>query len=124
MRVLLVDDETELVSALAERLQLRGVHADWAASAEAALRLADSQAYDLAVLDMKMPRIGGLELKERLQTLQPHMQFIFLTGYGSREDFEKVTCQAGQTCYLFKPIEIQLLIARMHELLKEDGGDA
>ncbi len=121
MRVLLVDDEMELVSALAERLQLRGVEAEWTTSAEAALQLADSRSYDLAVLDMKMPKIGGLELKARLNSIQPRMQFIFLTGYGSKEDYEKVACQAGETCYLVKPVDIQVLVDRMHELLPEAG---
>jgi len=124
MRVLLVDDETELVSALAERLQLRGIQADWYTSAEAALERAAGEAYDLAVLDMKMPKIGGFELKQRLQAIRPGMQFIFMTGYGSEADFAKVTCQPDQPCYLVKPVDIQVLIARMHEMLGTGGGDA
>ncbi len=124
MRVLLVDDETELVSALAERLQLRGIQADWTTNAEGALEMAAAQEYDLAVLDMKMPKVGGFELKERLHAIRPRIKFIFLTGYGSKEDFDKVACEAAETCYLVKPIDIQVLIARMQELMKEGGGGA
>ena len=122
MHILLVDDEAELASALAERLQLRGMDADWVSGGEEALARAAIKHYDLAVLDMKMPGIGGLELKERLQRLYPQMKFILLTGYGTERDYENEACQIDQTCWLFKPVDIQVLIARMHDLLPDQGG--
>jgi DNA-binding response OmpR family regulator len=60
MKVLLVDDEHELVSTLAERLSFRGIQADWATSGEEAMRLTEKNTYDVAVLDVKIPRISGL----------------------------------------------------------------
>jgi DNA-binding response OmpR family regulator len=122
MRVLLVDDEHELASALAERLQMRGIEADWVTSADEALQKAAVTAYDVAVLDMRMPAMNGLELKALLETKAPHLKFIFVTGYGSEKDFEQVACQAGEACYLVKPVDIQLLIQRMHDLLGGAGG--
>ena len=117
MRVLLVDDEADLASALAERLQLREIAADWAATAEEALEKASAVAYDVAVLDIRMPRISGIELRAKLYAIQPELKFIFLTGYGSEADFREVTCQVGQECYLVKPVDIQQLIDRMYELV-------
>jgi DNA-binding response OmpR family regulator len=122
MRVLLVDDESDLASALAERLDMRGIEADWVSSGQEALARAAAGHYDLAVLDLKMPKIGGLELKVRMQALYPHMKFIFLTGYGSEKDFEAVACQAGEKCYLVKPVEIEDLIRLMNDLTKKSGG--
>ena len=87
MKILLVDDEAELVSTLAERLSFRGIDADWATSAEDALSLSETETYDIALLDVKMPRVSGLELKKRLQEKRPDMKFIFLTGHGSEKDF-------------------------------------
>jgi DNA-binding response OmpR family regulator len=121
MRVLLVDDETDLASALAERLDMRGIEADWVDSGQEALARAMDKRYDLAVLDLKMPKIGGLELKARMQALCPHMKFIFLTGYGSEKDFETVACESGEQCYLVKPVEIEDLMRLMHELTKKSG---
>lgn len=123
MRILLVDDEADLASALAERLELRGIEADWATSAEQAIALATTGNYDLAVLDIKMPKIGGVELKARLQNLTPQMKFIFLTGYGSEQDFKAVSDCIGHDCYLVKPVDIQVLIARMHQAMENQGGD-
>lgn len=123
MRVLLVDDEADLASALAERLDMRGIEADWVNSGQEALERAAESRYDLAVLDLKMPKIGGLELKARMQGLYPHMKFIFLTGYGSEKDFQTVACESGEQCYLVKPVEIEDLIQLMQALTK-NGGDS
>jgi DNA-binding response OmpR family regulator len=117
MRVLLVDDETEFVSTLAERLSLRGIEAEWANTSQDALRIAESGRFEVAVLDMKMPEMSGLKLKERLQEKSPGMKFIFLTGYGSETDFRALTCLAGEEFCLVKPVDIELLIGRMEELL-------
>lgn len=118
MRVLLVDDETEFVSTLAERLDLRGIEAEWATTGADALRLAESKPFDLAVLDVKMPETGGLKLKEKLQEKWPKMRFIFLTGYGSESDFHAIACQAGEEFCLVKPVDIEILIERMDHLLE------
>ena len=122
MRVLLVDDEEELASALAERLNMRDIEADWATTGEEAMQKVNANTYDLAVLDMKMPRISGLELKALLQERCPQLKFIFVTGYVSEMDFEEVACQAGEECYLVKPVDINLLMERMHDLLNTEEG--
>jgi DNA-binding response OmpR family regulator len=117
MRILLVDDEVELVSALAERLELRGIEVAWASSGKDALALAETLSFDLAVLDVKMPGMGGLALKERLTARHPDLKFIFLTAYGSDQDFNCVASDIGSRCYLVKPIDIEELIAAIKALL-------
>lgn len=121
MKVLLVDDEHELVSTLAERLALRGIQADWAISGEEALGLTEKNTYDVAVLDVKIPRISGLELKRRLHAKRPAMKFIFMTGHGSEDDFRSCSAETGEGCYLVKPVNIEDLIRKMNELMKGSG---
>jgi DNA-binding response OmpR family regulator len=121
MKVLLVDDEHELVSTLAERLSLRGIQADWAISGEEALGLTEKNTYDVAVLDVKIPRISGLELKRRLHAKRPAMKFIFMTGHGSEDDFRSCSAETGEGCYLVKPVNIEDLIRKMDELMKGSG---
>lgn len=113
MKILLVDDEVELVSAMAERLQLRGYDAEWTDSGDDALTMARTCSYALAILDIRMPKISGLELKRRLFELCPSMKFIFLSGQGSESDF-KEGCAEG-VCYLIKPIRIEDLVTRIEE---------
>ncbi|NIR14642.1 MAG: response regulator, partial [Desulfobacterales bacterium] len=86
MRVLLVDDEDEMVTALAERLSLRGIEADWVNSGEDAIARLTDKKYDIVVLDVKMPGMSGLETMEQVQKLQPQTKVIFLTGHGSVSD--------------------------------------
>ncbi|WP_022662332.1 response regulator transcription factor [Paucidesulfovibrio longus] len=113
MRILLVDDEAELVSAMAERLAMRGMEADWAETGEQAMKMAVAKHYDVAVLDMKMPRIGGLELRRRLSELDAAMKFIFLSGHGSEEDFKLGSAEAES--YLIKPVRIEDLVSKIRE---------
>ncbi|WP_319543072.1 response regulator [uncultured Pseudodesulfovibrio sp.] len=115
MKVLLVDDEVELVSAMAERLGFRGVDADWTDNGEDALKMAAETEYAVAVLDMKMPKLSGLELMDLLSKEHPDMQYIFLSGHGSETDF-KAGCAAGCN-YLIKPIQIEDLMARIQEII-------
>jgi len=119
--ILLVDDEEELVSTLAERLGFRDIRADWATSAEQALELVEKNHYDLAVLDVKMPRISGFRLMHMIKDKVPGMRFIFLTGHGSESDF-KEGCESGACFYLMKPLRLELLVEKLNEALADNAG--
>jgi DNA-binding response OmpR family regulator len=123
MRVLLVDDEKEFVSTLAERLTLRGIEAEWTAAGHEALKLAEAGCFDIAVLDVKMPEMGGLKLKGKLQESCPGMRFLFLTGYGSEKDFRDVSRHVGEEFCLVKPVDIDDLIEKISAALQGKGGD-
>ncbi len=119
MKILLVDDEHELVSALAERMSMRGINAEWVSSGKDALEKLQGTAYDLAVLDMKMPKISGLELRKKIQEIRPEMKYIFMTGHGSSDDFNAVYSEKNADCYLMKPVNIDLLIEKINQSLEE-----
>lgn len=120
MRVLLVDDERELVSTLAERLAIRGINADWETSPEEALKKTEKETYDLAVLDMKMPKMDGIELKKKMELLNPAMKFIFMTGHGSEGTFKAGILEATDNCYLIKPVNLEILVDKMNEILDDN----
>ncbi len=115
MRILLVDDEADYVSTLAERLSFRGIEAQWALSGRQALKYLETEKYDLAVLDIKMPKIGGIELKKEIEKKYPDMKFIYLTGHGSEDDYQKGV--ADSVYYLIKPVSIDDLIKMMRKVL-------
>jgi DNA-binding response OmpR family regulator len=121
MRILLVDDEAELVSTLAERLSFRGIEADWVTTGEEALKQVEEQRYAVAVLDVKIPRISGLALKKLLEEKDPRLKFIFLTGHGSEEDFMLGSAEAGAAYYLIKPVDLNLLIDKLNEITKRNS---
>ncbi|MFZ7128704.1 MAG: response regulator [Desulfobacterales bacterium] len=117
MRILLVDDEQELVSALAERLAFRGIQADWVCDAESAIRKVRADHYDVAVLDVRMPGISGIDLKKRLAEENPELRFIFMTGHGSLADFQTGSAEAGSDFYLAKPVKLELLIEKLQTVI-------
>jgi DNA-binding response OmpR family regulator len=120
MRVLLVDDEKEFVSTLAERLAIRGIDVDWVTSGEAALEKAQTHSYDLAILDVKMPKISGIQLKTYLHEKWPDMKFIFLTGHGSEQDYRAASSEAGVEYYLAKPVHIDDLLKKMNQVFSKE----
>lgn len=122
MRVLLVDDEEELVSTLAERLAMRGIEASWVTDYRGALDKATREPFDIALLDVRLPEMNGLELKRLLAEQCPTMKFIFLTGHGSEDDFRACSAESGKEYYLIKPVQIEVLVAKLNEIFKQEGA--
>ncbi|SDT83801.1 response regulator [Desulfobacula phenolica] len=121
MRVILVDDEKELVSTLAERLGYRGIEADWAITPDDAIVMTQKKTYDIAVLDVKMPGIDGFELKRKLQEYSPKLKYIFMTGHGSEECYDIGCTETGEEFYLVKPVQIDQLVEKMDKVLAQKG---
>jgi len=119
MRVLLVDDEEELVSTLAERLAMRGIEASWVTDYRGALAQVEQEKFDIALLDVRLPEMNGLELKRLLAERCPAMKFIFLTGHGSEEDFRACSAESGKEYYLIKPVQIEVLVAKLNEIFQQ-----
>ncbi len=109
LQVLFVDDEEELVSAVVERLQLRGIEALGATTGSDALKLIEENAYDVIAVDVKMPGLGGLEVVRRVKERQPNLQVVLLSGHGSRDDAEEGR-RLGAYDYVEKPIDINIFI--------------
>ena len=119
-RVLLVDDEEEFVSALSERLMLRGIEVDSALNGEEALALMVEKVFAVVILDVMMPGLGGLEVLKQIKSTHPNTQVILLTGHGStREGIEGM--RLGAFDYLIKPVDIEDMLEKMKEAARTVG---
>lgn len=117
LRVLLVDDEEEFVTTLAERLQLRGIQAMVATTGEEALQVMASSRPPVVVLDVMMPGMGGLDVLRQIKATHPDTQVLLLTGRGStKEGIEGMNL--GAFDYLMKPVQIEELINKMTAALQ------
>ena len=117
LKVLLVDDEEDFVTTLAERLQLRGIEAQIATDGETALTLIETAPPQVVVLDVMMPGLGGADVLKRIKARHPQIPVILLTGHGSiREGTDGL--RQGAYDYLVKPIDIEELISKMQDAFK------
>jgi DNA-binding NtrC family response regulator len=118
-RVLFVDDEHDLVSAVVERLEIRGFAAEGVTSGSEALERIESGSFDVVVADVKMPGLDGLQLARILGQRHPKIRIILLSGHGSSEDVEEGR-RLGVVDYLQKPIDIETLVELLSRTTK--GG--
>ena len=117
MKVLLVDDEVDFVSTLAERLQLRGVETITATDGETALDLIEKDPPEVVVLDVMMPGIGGVDVLNRIKARHPKLPVILLTGHGSINT-GVAGLKQGAFEYLVKPVNIEELMKKLQEALE------
>ncbi len=108
-KVLLVDDEAEFVSTLAERLILRGMDARTASSGEEALLIVDSDPPHVVVLDLMMPGLGGKEVLQRIKRQYPKIRVVLLTGMTCTLEADDARRLGAFDC-LMKPLDIDELI--------------
>ena len=116
LKVLLVDDEEELVYTLEERLQLRGIDAEGVTSGEEALKRLQEKEFNVVILDVKMPGMKGLDVLEEIKRDYPTTEVILLTGRGSIKESQD-GIKAGAFDYLIKPVNIDDLIAKMRDAI-------
>jgi DNA-binding NtrC family response regulator len=121
--VLLVDDEKEFVTTLAERMQMRGLDPAVAFSGEEALELLKHRIPDIIVLDLKMPGIDGLEVLRRVKKSHPQIQVIIVTGHGSERD-KAAAMRWGAYDHLQKPVDINDLVRLMDRAFRKKTGTA
>ena len=121
VRVLIVEDEAALARQLATALGDAGYVVDCAADGERADFLAQTEQYDLVVLDLGLPRIDGLTLLRRWRDSGLATPVLVLTARGGWHD--KVQgIDAGADDYVAKPFRMEEVLARLRALLRRAGG--
>jgi len=120
-KLLLVDDEVGYLDVLAKRLTHRGFKVTTASSGAEAIRALRKWEFDLAVVDLKMEDMDGIEVLKVLKKMDPALQVIILTGHGS-ERAARDGIAHGAFDYLIKPIGLDPLIARISAALSSDSA--
>jgi DNA-binding NtrC family response regulator len=122
LRLLFVDDEEELVSAVVERLELRGIDAVGVTSGDEALDRLREERFDVVVIDVKMPGIGGIDVLRTVNRRHPDVKVILMTGHGSAEDSE-IGRRLGAIAYLQKPVDLEDLLTTIDRATRSPNGD-
>lgn len=126
IRVLLVDDEKGFVDVLSKRLYKRNIQATQAYSGSEGIQSLRRSDFDVAVLDLKLEDMDGIELLKIFKKMDPSMPVIMLTGHGS-EKASREGMRFGAFDYLTKPHELAELVQKINEAVrhkeKTDGTD-
>jgi len=117
LKIVVVDDEERAVEGLVELLKLDGFTVTGYSLPALVLDHLRREPIDLLLTDLKMPEIDGIELLQRVRTLDPAVSVVMITGQGTVND-AVAAMKAGADDYLVKPInidELEITIARVHE---------
>ena len=121
-RVLLVDDEAEFLDSTAKALSRRGFEVQQAENGELALRMLEKRQTIVAVLDVKMPGMDGVDVFREIKLRWPSIAVIMLTGHGSvGQAF--ATSKEGVVEYLAKPCDIDKLAAVIRKAAASVPGE-
>jgi two-component system response regulator PhoP len=122
MRLLIIEDEATLRLQVVERLSAEGYTVDASGDGKEGLYLASEYPQDLAVVDLGLPGMPGLEIIRALRARGHTLPILILTARGKWE--EKVTgLEAGADDYLVKPFHMEELLARIKALLRRAGAN-
>jgi two-component system OmpR family response regulator len=121
MRVLLIEDDRMIGSAVQQALRDAAYAVDWVTDGEAAVHAAESETYELVLLDLGLPKADGRDVLRRLRRLGRRLPVIIVTARDSVED-RIDGLDLGADDYLIKPFEIRELLARMRAVLRREGS--
>ena len=121
MRILIVEDNRDILANLADFLEMKGYTVDCAQGGISGLHLASSQHFDLAILDIMLPGMDGYTLCQRLREAQQYVPVIMLTARDTLDDRLRGFA-TGADDYLVKPFELSELSARIEAVLRRTRG--
>jgi len=113
-KVLLVDDETDFLDVLAERMRSRGFDVTTCSSATEAVTLIQKTSFDAIILDLMMPEMDGLDMLQTMKSSRPELQIILLTGHATIEKGIHAM-KMGAMDFLEKPADIQKLTDKIRK---------
>ena len=121
MRVLLIEDDKMVGSAVEQALKDAAYAVDWVTDGETAIHAAENEAYEVALLDLGLPMADGREVLRRFRALGRKLPVIIVTARDGVDD-RVDGLDLGADDYLVKPFEIRELLARMRAVLRRQGS--
>ena len=121
-RILIIDDETNILLMLKKMLERAGYEIDLASNGEEGLRLFRNEPSDLVITDIIMPEKEGLETIREMRKMQPEMKIIAMSGGGkiSADNYLETAKIFGASRIMEKPFTQQAMVSIVKELLEDD----
>ena len=119
-RILIVDDDTIVLDTFKAILQSAGYIVDTAETGVEAIIKSETRYYNLALLDIRLPNMDGIELLTRMHRWAPKTMKIMVTGYPNRDN-TIASLNRGADAYIVKPVQAEELIRVVKEKLQEQA---
>lgn len=113
-RLLVVDDEPEMVSSLCEIATIHGWEAQGAESGEAAIQRFDAVEFDAVVMDIRMPGINGVETFRLMHAVRPEVPVVLLTAHTAADLLQQAR-DAGVLDVMSKPVSVEVLFGTLED---------
>lgn len=121
IRILVVDDNVDIINNVCEYLSLKGWTIEWCTTGPDALRRLQADPFDLLILDLGLPGFDGLTICRELRAAHSKLPILMLTGRDAIDDRVR-GFEAGTDDYLVKPFSLRELAARVEALLRRSYG--
>lgn len=122
MRILLVEDDPQIGSAIASALDDAGMAADWVTDGDAALASIEAGAFELVLLDIGLPKQNGLSVLKNIRQKRNNIPVIIITARDAVED-RIAGLDLGADDYLVKPFLVDELLARLRAVVRRHSGN-
>lgn len=114
IKILLIDDEPTILEVIQLGLSMKGCHVETAASGHQALEILKENHFEVILIDLKMPKMSGMDLLRRIKELDIGSKVFILTGYISDDTFQEAIDE-GAAGYIIKPSSADQIIAVIEE---------
>jgi len=116
--ILVVDDDSDFLSSVSTLLRNEGYRVDTARTGAEAIEKCSEEFYALALIDVRLPDMDGIQIMEVIEESDPKMRKIIVTGYPRIEDTQRAL-DYGAHAYLIKPVDPKTLLEKIEKQLKE-----
>ena len=120
-RIILIEDETSVVSFIKKGLQESGYEVSVAFDGKTGVQLVQSNDFDLVILDIMLPEMNGLDVCKEIRKTNQNVPILFLTALGTSENIV-LGLESGGDDYLVKPFKFIELVARIKSLLRRSNS--
>lgn len=120
-RILLIDDEADILDILSNLMQTAGYDAETVANGKGAIEKLEKEAFDLVISDIRMDTVSGIDVLASSRKLHPSMPFVLLTAYAS-DNTRREAQKLGVYAYLTKPFRMSVLLSTVERALGLTNG--
>ena len=117
-KILIVDDDENIRKVLNAILEDQGYNIDSAGTAREAIKKAEKNYYNLALIDIRLPDMEGIELLTRIKDTTPRMRKIIITGYPTLQNAVDAV-NKGADAYIMKPFDVEGVLGTISEQLRK-----